>query len=386
MDLSYILNRLGEEDGPSGRPVAPPLAQTSNFAFRTAEDLRAALADEYRHTLYSRGNNPTVDLLRQKLAALDGAEDALVTASGAAAVFLAVFANVKSGDHCVCVQDPYSWTHKLFTDLLPRFGVTATMADGRRPEHIEKALRPETRLVFLESPNTLTFDLQDLAAVATLAKRKGLLTVVDNSYCTPLNQRPLDLGIDLAVQTATKYLGGHSDALAGVIAGRRQLIEKIFVADFLNTGAAVSPFNAWLILRSLRTLELRVRRSGESALQLARRLEGHPKIERVRYPFLGSFPQAALAKTQMKGPGGMFTLSLKTDSAEPIEKFCRTLKRFLLAVSWGGHESLVFPVVATKPVKEFDPANERHRMVRFYIGLEEPEVLLKDILTGLNEM
>ncbi len=384
-DISYILNLLGEETGPSPDAVTPPLYQTSNFAFRDVNALRNALQDEYAHTLYTRGNNPTIDLLRKKLAALDGAGDALVVSSGVAAIFLAVFSNLKAGDHVLCVSDPYSWTAHMFRELLPRFGVTTTFVDGS-VESFEEAARPETRIIFLESPNTLTFGLQDLDATAGFAKTRGLLTIADNSYCTPLNQRPLDHGIDLAVQTATKYVGGHSDTLAGVISGSRSLIRKIFESDFLNTGATLSPFNAWLLLRSLRTLHLRVRRSGETALALAKKFESHKKVNKLLYPFLPSFPQAALAAKQMKGPGGLFTMVLAAGDAGAIERFCTSLRRFKLAVSWGGHESLVFPVVATLPEGEFDPGNEKHRMVRFYAGLEDPDVLAEDIEQGLGAL
>ncbi len=386
MDLSHILNQLAEDREAYRMAVAPPLFQTSNFAFTDVPSLRDALADEYGHTLYSRGNNPTVDLLRAKLAALDGAEDCLVLSSGVAAAFLAVFAHLKAGDHVVCVRNPYSWTDRMFRNLLPRFGVTTAFVDGTRTEAIEGAVTDSTRLIFLESPNTLTFELQDLAAVAALAKPRGIVTVVDNSYCSPLNQQPLKMGIDLSVQTATKFIGGHSDTLAGVVCGRKKLIEKMFVSDFLNIGAVVSPFNAWLLIRSLRTLELRVRRSGESAMHIVEKLEGHARIRKIHYPFLASFPQAALAKRQMTGPGALFTLDLDVKSAEAVEAFCTSLNRFLLAVSWGGHESLVFPAIAAKPKEAFDASEEKDRLVRFYVGLEEPDLLLKDIEQALDRM
>ena len=384
MDLSQIINELGEDRESYFGAVAPPIIQTSNFAFKNVSQLREAMQDEFAVDLYSRGNNPTVPILRKKIAALDNAEDALVLSSGVAAVFLAVFANVKQGDHIVSVAKPYSWTDKLFNVLLPRFGVTATMIDGTNIENFERAIQPNTKIIFLESPNSFTFELQDLEAVARLAKSKRLLTIIDNSYCSPLYQRPLDFGIDISVQTATKYLGGHSDVIAGVIAGNKEMIEKIFRSDLLTVGSIISPFNAWLLIRSLRTLEIRLDRIAQSTQRIAQFMENHPKVEKIYYPFSPSFPQYELAKKQMKQSPGLFTVVLKVNTIAQIEKFCNSLKHFLMAVSWGGHESLIFPSCAVIKPGDFDPDNAAHRMVRFYIGLEAGEYLIRNIDEALN--
>ena len=379
MDLSQIINELGEDRESYFGAVAPPIIQTSNFAFKNVAQLREAMQDEFAVDLYSRGNNPTVTILRKKIAALDNAEDALVLSSGVAAVFLAVFANVKQGDHIVSVAKPYSWTDKLFNVLLPRFGVTATMIDGTNIENFERAIQPNTKIIFLESPNSFTFELQDLEAVARLAKSKRLLTIIDNSYCSPLYQRPIDFGIDISVQTATKYLGGHSDVIAGVIAGKKEMIEKIFKSDLLTVGSIISPFNAWLLIRSLRTLEIRLERIAQSTQRIAQFMENHPMVEKIYYPFSPSFPQYELAKKQMKQSPGLFTVVLKVNSIEAVEKFCNALKHFLMAVSWGGHESLIFPSCAVIKPEAFNENILAHRMVRFYIGLEGVDYLVGDI-------
>lgn len=224
MDLSFILNEWAEDRDSYFRSVSPPIVQTSNFAFKTVSDLRESFNDEYATWLYSRGRNPTVDILRKKLAALDGAEDCLVFNSGAAAIFAAVLSNVKSGDHIVSVRHPYSWAQKMFDIILPRFNVSVSYVDGRDTANFEQATRSNTTLYYLESPNSWTYELQDLAAVARLAKQRGILTICDNSYCTPLYQQPIALGIDLALQSATKYIGGHSDTVAGVLSGSNNLI------------------------------------------------------------------------------------------------------------------------------------------------------------------
>ena len=386
MDLSYIINQLGEDRENYFNAVAPPIIQTSNFSFSSVDGLREGLADEFKETIYSRGKNPTLDILRKKIAALDGAEDAIIFSSGVSAIFLAVFANVKQGDHIVSVAKPYSWTNRLFNEILPRFGITANMIDGTKVESFETAIRPNTKIIYLESPNTFTFELQDLEAVAKLAKSKGITTIIDNSYCSPLYQKPCELGIDISMQTATKYLGGHSDVVAGVISGSKEMIRKIFVSDFLAVGAAISPFNAWLLLRSLRTFEMRVERSSRSAQKIVAHFENHPKITKMIYPFSKSFPQNHLAKKQMKQPGGLFTISLKTDSVDVIENFCNSLKRFLMAVSWGGHESLVIPTCATIKKGDYNPANIDHKLIRFYIGLEDPDLLIADIEQALEKV
>ncbi len=384
MELSYILNELGEERDQYFNAIAPPIIQSSNFAFKNVADFRKGLADEYYSTLYSRGNNPTVDILRKKLAALDGAEDALVFGSGIASIAIPLLAILNQGDHVVSVAKPYSWTIKLFERLLPKFGITTTFVDGTQTENFEKALQPNTKVIYLESPNTFTYELQDLEAVAKLAKSKGIITMIDNSYCGPLNQRPYTMGIDLVAQSATKFIGGHSDVVAGVVTGSKVMIKKIFDAEFLNIGGNISPMNAWLLIRGLRTLDVRMKRICESTRKVVDALASHPKIEKILFPFHPSFPQLALAKKQMNDVGGLFSIVLRAKTVDDVEKFCNSLKRFLLAVSWGGHESLVIPSVIGFPAKDFDPANVNHRLIRFYIGLEDPDYLIEDLKKALS--
>lgn len=384
MELSYILNELGEERDQYFNAIAPPIIQSSNFAFKNVADFRQGLADEYYSILYSRGNNPTVDILRKKLAALDGAEDALVFGSGIASIAIPLLAILNQGDHVVSVAKPYSWTIKLFERLLPKFGITTTFVDGTQTENFAKALQPNTKVIYLESPNTFTYELQDLEAVAKLAISKGILTMIDNSYCGPLNQQPYTMGIDLVAQSATKFIGGHSDVVAGVVTGSKVMIKKIFDAEFLNIGGNISPMNAWLLIRGLRTLDVRMKRICESTKKVVDALASHPKIEKVLFPFHPSFPQLALAKKQMKDAGGLFSIVLRAKTVDDVEKFCNSLQRFLLAVSWGGHESLVIPSVIGFPAKDFDPANINHRLIRFYIGLEDPDYLIEDLKKGLD--
>ncbi len=386
MDISYIINELGEDREQYFNAVSPPIVQTSNFAFKKVDDLRQAFADEYGHWLYSRGLNPTVEILRKKLAALDGAEDCLVFNSGAAAIFAAVLANVKSGDHIVSVDKPYTWAQKMFNDILPRFNVSVTYIDGTSIENFERAILPHTSVIYLESPNSWEYQLQDLAAVAELAKAEGIVTICDNSYCTPFYQRPIELGIDLSLQSATKYISGHSDVVAGVLSGSKAMLQKIFNSEYLNIGSGIQPFNAWLLIRGLRTLPMRLAHVSQSTAQVAAWLKAHPLVEEMIFPFDVDFPQYALAKKQMSGACGLLTVVLKATSIDQIERFCESLQHIMMAVSWGGHESLIIPKCAGIQPGQFIAASREHRMLRLYVGQEDAAYIIQDLERGFAGM
>jgi cystathionine beta-lyase len=386
LPLSYILNHLGEERRHYFNAVSPPVIQTSNFCFPDLESFRAAFTDELEHHIYTRGNNPTVQILRRKLAALEGAEDALALSSGSGAIAAAVISQVKAGDHIVCVNSPYSWTYALLTKFLTRFGVTHTFVDGREVEHIAAAIRPETRVLYLESPCSLTFEIQDLSACAQLAKKHGITTIMDNSYASPLFQHPIRHGIDIVVHSGTKYLNGHSDVVVGVICSRKEIIKQIFESELMTLGAILQAHDAAMVIRGLRTLELRLRRCDESARRIATFLQSHPKVERVVHPLLPGFPQYELAKRQMEGTGGLFSVYFKAESREKMEAFVGALQRFLLAVSWGGHESLALPNIGFYDIPGREDSKVPWNLVRFYIGLEDPNWLQKDLEQALEKL
>ncbi len=381
MDLSYIINQLGEDRENYYDAISPPIIQTSNFAFKNVADMRNQLADEFNYTLYTRGNNPTTDILRKKIAALEQGEDALILSSGSSAVSCAVAANVNAGDHIVCVDNPYTWTKKLLNDILPRFNVSTTYVDGTETTNFINAIQSNTKIIYLESPNSFTFELQDIEVIASLAKERNILTIIDNSYSTPLYQQPLTLGVDIVVQTITKYLNGHSDVVAGVIVSKKDMIRKIFDNEFMTFGPKLSPWDAWLVLRGLRTLEIRMKRVSESAEKVKEFLERHPLVEEVYSPFSESSEQYELAKKQMKNSSSLLTIKLKVEAINEVEAFCNQLKRFLLAVSWGGHESLVFPACAAMKQREHG-----FNLVRLYIGLEDPQVLIEDLKQSLVKL
>lgn len=385
MDISHILNHLGEDREQYYGAVAPPVFQTSNFAFRTVAEMREKLTKELENPFYTRGYNPTVASLRKKLAALEGTEDALVFSSGSAAVAAAVMSVVKAGDHVVSVKKPYSWTSNLISKYLAKYGVTHTFVDGGEAANFEKTIQENTKLIYLESPNSLTFEMQDIEAVAKIAKAKGITTIIDNSYNSPLNQNPVKMGVDIVVHSGTKYISGHSDVVCGVVCTTHERIMKMFAEEYMTIGSIISPNDAALILRGLRTLELRVNKSADSAKKVADFAEKHPKIKTVYYPFSSKNPQLSLAQKQMKQGGGLLSIVLDVKEEKQMEVFCDNLKRFLMATSWGGYESLVFPLCALAASKSFEnplPWN----MVRLYIGLEDPDLLIADLKQALDKI
>lgn len=384
MDISYIINELGEERGNYFNAIAPPIIQTSNFAIKTVNELRTLFYDEYNGFIYSRGQNPTVDILRKKLAALDGAEDCLVFNSGSSAIYAAVMANVQAGDHIISVSRPYAWAQKLFNDIVPRFGISVTYVDGTDIKNFEAAILPNTRIIYLESPNSWFYQLQDLEAVASLAKSKNILTICDNSYATPLYQQPVMRGINLALQSATKYIGGHSDVVAGVLCGTTAMMKKIFENEFCTAGLGISPFNAWLLLRGLRTLPMRLEKIKKNTYEVLQYLRSHPKVESVLFAMGDDFPQLELARRQMKDAFGLISFFVKVESVHQVVTFCEQLKHIMMAVSWGGYESLILPGCAIVPEDKYDVNQQSHRMLRLYVGQEEPEYIMADLQQALN--
>ena len=383
--LSEILNTVGENRERYYNAVSPVIAQTTNFCFNSVAEMRQSLQAEFEQPFYTRGFNPTVAILREKIAALENTEDALVCSSGSAAVAVAVIGNVKAGDHIICVQKPYSWTTKLLSNLLSRFNVTSTFIDGTDITNFEKALQPNTKMVFTESPNSMTFEVQDIRAVAAFAKQNNLISIIDNSYSSPLFQQPATLGIDLIVHSATKYLNGHSDVVAGVICGTKTHIQHLFANDWMTFGPSISPHDAWLLIRGLRTLELRVNQSANSAEKIVALLENHPKIEKIFWPFSATNPQRELAKSQMSRCAGMFSIAIKTEDIKGVERFCDALKNFLIACSWGSYESLVFPVCGLATTPSYNNPHLPWNLVRVYIGLEHADLLAEDLLQALEK-
>ncbi len=382
--ISFILNDLGEHREKYFNAMSPPIIQTSNFVFPDVEDFRNAILDELNSHIYTKGNNPTVEILRKKIAALEATEDALVFASGTAAISMTIMSCVGQGDHVICVRHPYSWTATVLSRYLVRFGVTYDFVDGSDIDAIEALIKPNTKLLFLESPNTFTYELQDITACVALAKKHNLLTAIDNSHASPIFQQPAKMGVDIIIHSATKYINGHSDVVAGVVCSSHAIIKKMFIDEYMVLGGIISPHDASLIIRGLRTLPIRMERVQSSTQAIVAALKGHKAIKRILYPFDVDFPQYELAKKQMTGCGGLFTIEFDLPDIETLLKVVGKVKRWKIAVSWGGHEALILPMAALYNLPGRDNPHIPWNYVRFYVGLEEPDYLLEDLLEALE--
>lgn len=312
------------------------------------------------------------------MAALEGGEAALLFASGSAAVAAAVGSCVAMGDHVICIENPYSWTSKLLSNWLAKFGVSVDYVDGTK-DSVQKAIRKETKVLYLETPNSMTFEIQDISELSHAVKPFGIRVIVDNSYSTPIFQKPLKLGADIVVHSATKYFSGHSDAVGGLLICTQEQREKIFSAEYMTLGGTMSPMNAWLILRGLRTLQIRLKKSEENGLAVAEWLVKNPKIRKVNHPLYPSNPFYKVAKKQMTGAGGLLSFELKTTDVFQVEKFCNHLKYFLLACSWGGYESLCFPAAALLQSSNYQNSARPIGLIRIYCGLEDADNLIDDL-------
>ncbi|MBI4604076.1 MAG: PLP-dependent transferase [Planctomycetes bacterium] len=369
----------GEDRERSLGSVGPPIYRTSLFTFPDCASFEKAFRGGRERHLYSRVSNPTVRVLEEKLADLEGAEDAIALASGMGAISAVLLAFLGSGDHLVLLSKAYAPTLSLARGLLRRMGVEVTFLPPEEVGDLERHLRPRTRLIYVESPASITFEVIDLEAVARVGRAKGIPTISDNSWASPIFLQPARLGIDMAVHSGTKYIGGHSDILLGVAAGRRDLLERVRSTAIL-LGASLSPEDAFLAVRGLRTLPLRMQRHGESAFLLARQLLVHDRVAEVLHPALPFFPGHALWKRQFSGSSGLFSFRLRGD----VRRFADALGIFRLGVSWGGFESLVLPsaLVAAGCAADDPRPDIPPDLIRLSVGLEDPGDLWADLERG----
>ncbi|MCS6830907.1 MAG: PLP-dependent aspartate aminotransferase family protein [bacterium] len=368
-----ICTHWGEDPERYLGSVVPPIFQNSLFSAPNV-DIRSRKTGRY---IYTREANPTTDILNAKLAALEGAEEARCFASGMAAISAALMSQLRNGDHVVCVRHVYYPARTLLQDYLKRFGVEVSFVRGTDVEDFEQALRPNTRVFYLESPTSINLWLQPIEAVCALARERGVITIIDNTWATPIFQRPVQMGVDIVVHSASKYLGGHSDVLAGVVCTSRRHIEAIH-REMSLIGGILDPFAGWLVLRGLRTLPTRLRQHQQNAMQVAQWLCEHPAVHNVLYPGLPSHPQHELARCQMSGFSGLFSFTLKRNSREAAVSVVDALKVFRIGVSWGGYESLALPML----IEDYD--GQQRWGLRVHIGLEQPESLISDLERALR--
>ncbi|MBB5537145.1 PLP-dependent transferase [Rhizobium giardinii] len=360
--------------------VVPPIVQTSLFTFTDYDDMIASYRGEKIRPIYTRGLNPTVRMFEEMLAKLEGAQDAIGFASGMSAISSTVLSFVEPGDRIVAVRHLYPDAFRLFGTLLKRMRIEVTYVDGRDEEEVARAL-PGAKLLYLESPTSWIMETHDVAALAALARRHGVITSIDNSWASPIFQQPISLGVDLVIHSASKYLGGHSDVVAGVVAGSKELIGRVRSEAYPYLGGKLSPFDAWLLIRGMRTLPIRMKAHEQSALSIARRLQAHEAVEAVCYPGL-----ANQLPNGLSGTSGLFSFIFR-DGVD-IRAFSDHLKLFKLGVSWGGHESLIVPgnvVLAQKAQPNSAVAfGISPRSVRLHVGLEGTEALWSDLEAAIT--
>lgn len=368
--------------------LIPPIYQTSTFYFDSTDDAVEACGDYAESFAYSRITNPSLDYMEQKLAALEHGKGAVSYASGMGAVAGALFAALKCGDHVIFTKAKYSGTEDITSDWLPRFGIEHDSFQADHLEELEPLIKPNTKVIYVETPANPTMVLVDLAEVAKIAHRHGAKVFVDNTFATPYNTNPLDLGVDVVIHSLTKYIGGHGDLLGGaVISNDTEFLRQCRLGTLMHFGAVMAPFTAFLVCRGMKTLGVRMRQHNENALKIARWLEADPRIETVRYPFLESNPQYDIAKKQMRGGGGMTSFDVK-GGLEAGKKFINSLKLCTLAGSLGDTETLVEQAAAMThtmiPKEVREAAGITDGMIRMSVGLEDPDDIIADLDQALS--
>jgi O-succinylhomoserine sulfhydrylase len=374
-------DRTGEKEHSS------PLFLTSSFCFDDAEQMRAAFADETDDNIYSRFSNPTVQEFVDRMCALEGAEDGFATASGMSAVVASFLSFLKKGDHLISCNAIFGSTHTIVTKYLPKFGIETTYVNASDPATWEASIRPNTKMIYLETPTNPGLDIIDLEAAGKLARKHQLILNVDNCFATPVGQTPIDYGADLVLHSATKWLDGQGRVLGGVIVGRKELIHEIYLFC-RSTGPTLSPFNAWILSRSLETLDVRMERHASNALHIAGSLEHHPKISWLKYPFLTSHPQYDIARRQMKSGGGICCFELK-GGLESGRKFLDQLQMLSRTANLGDTRSIASHPASTTHAKltpeEREAVHITPGLIRISVGLEHRDDILQDILQALDK-
>lgn len=367
---------------------ATPVFLTSSFVYDSAEDMAAAFADDSLDVnIYSRFSNPTVDEFINKIAALEGAEDGIATGTGMAAIFSTFMTFLGKGDHIVSASAVFGSTHTILTKYLPKWGIEYSYFDMTKPETIEALIRPNTKMLYVETPSNPGLDIIDIDYVASICKKHNVLFVVDNCFATPAVQQPITYGADLVLHSATKFIDGQGRVLGGVVVGRKELVHQLYLF-VRNTGPSLSAFNAWVLSKSLETLFVRMDKHASNALQIANSLQNHPKLGWVKYPFLETHPQYAIAKKQMSNGGGIVTFEIK-GGVDAGRKFLNALQMISMTNNLGDSRSIASHPASTTHSKLTD--DERRAvgitpgLIRISVGLEHPDDILNDILQALEK-
>ncbi|HET8864750.1 MAG TPA: cystathionine gamma-synthase family protein [Gracilimonas sp.] len=378
----------GETDNFHEESPSVPIFNTVTYAYDDLDEWYEVAKGNKKGHIYSRNTNPTVKVLENKIRILEGGEDSISFSTGMAAISNTLFALLKPGDRVVSIKDSYGGTSKIFLEHLPKFNIDVTLCETEDHEQLGKEISKGCQLVYLESPTNPTLKVIDLQRIAKAAKKVGAITVSDNTFASPINQNPLSLGVDLVVHSATKFLGGHSDVMCGLLCGRSELIKKVFQYREIM-GASLSAEAAYTVIRGMKTLELRVQRQNESALKIARYLEKHPKVDQVFYPGLESHKGHDIAKKQMSGFGGILSFELK-GGYESVKKLLHNMKFVHLAASLGSVSTLAGPPRTTSHVELSEAQRKQlgisESLIRYSVGIENAEDLLEDLEAGLDQI
>jgi O-succinylhomoserine sulfhydrylase len=367
---------------------ATPLFLTSSFVYDSAEDMAAAFADDSLDVnIYSRFSNPSVDEFIQKVCLLEGAEDGIATATGMAAVSACFMTFLSAGDHIISASAVFGSTHTILTKYLPKWGIEYSYFDMNTPEVIESLIKPNTKVLYVETPSNPGLDIIDLEYVSALCKKHNIIFIVDNCFATPAVQQPIKFGADLVLHSATKFMDGQGRVLGGVVVGKKDLIKQLYLF-IRNTGPSLSPFNAWVLSKSLETLFVRMEKHAENALYIAQKLEGHPALNWVKYPFLESHPRFSIAKKQMKNGGGILTFELKA-GIEGGRKFLNSLQWLSMTNNLGDSRTIASHPASTTHSKlteeERKAVGITPGLIRLSVGLEHPDDILEEIINALSK-
>jgi len=374
----------GEEKFRIGAPVGTPVARTANFTFASTEEMKRWAEGKSSAYIYSRYGNPTLAVAEAKISALEGAEDAVVTASGSAAISAALLSQLRAGDELIATRQLYGGSYRLLRDIFPRFGIVVRLVESDLGG-IERLVSPRTKALYIETPTNPTLRLVDLEKAVAFAREWGLISIVDNTFASPVLQKPLAMGFNIVVHSASKYLSGHSDVIAGAAAGSKALIAQVR-SNVIQLGGSMDPEAAFLLIRGMKTLEIRIERQCRTAMTVAKFLAKHPKVARVHYPGLAAHPDHGLAKRQMRAYGAMLAFDMK-GGLNAARRFCDRVRVFLMAASLGGVESLVVLPIYTShynmSTAELREAGVEPGTVRVSVGLEDPQDLIEDLRQAL---
>ncbi|MDQ0200303.1 trans-sulfuration enzyme family protein [Neobacillus ginsengisoli] len=379
----HICTHQGDEYERFHGAVVPPIYQNSLFVFKDFDQLTEAMKDEQNSYLYTRGTNPTVEIVEKKIAALEKGEKCKLFSSGMAAISSAILTFLKAGDHVLSISNIYGPTTKFLT-YLEKFGISHTNTLNTELDNIELLIQPNTKVIYLESPTTMNFKLVDLKAVSIIAKQRGIKTIIDNTWATPIFQNPITYGIDIIIHSVSKYLGGHSDLVGGALITSKETMDHLFYHEYQLLGGVMPPYEAWLLMRGLRTLPIRMKAHQESGLRIASFLENHPSVKKVNYPGLKSSPDYELGKQQLTGYSGLMSFELANNSFGSVRNVINRLKQFQIGVSWGGFESLVISPNYGYNSEQLLNSGMDPGLIRISVGLENVDELIEDLHAALQ--